>query len=233
MSNNINSFNDDDLFEDYVEPSSYSDLNSNFSDQESIDKVFPDIDSPFRNLIQNSSIKVNFGDAFYNAAREWTNQGYREANAVAMMEALAEITNGKFLYNHRLITSREILVRKKTIIKFLSMMLSNESIETIVKISGENSTIKFSDNYFNMFFRSFYNIQIHTYYCELAVYNALSQMLDLPIDPDLSDPHIESELLVLNSSEHINDLYLKYFEKEELAQKIESCIDEIFQKQKA
>lgn len=231
MSSNIYSSNDDDIFEDYVESTSATTNNDSFSQsEESIDKVFSDIDSPFRSLLQSSSLKVNFGDAFYNAAFEWVNQGYREANAASIVECLAELTNGKFLYNHRLTTSKEILTRKKTIIKFLNMMLENKNFETVVKVAGEHSDFKFNETYFNMFFRSFYNIQLHTYYCELAVYKSLCEMLQLEVDSDLCDPHANSELMILNSAEHINDLYIQYFEKDELGDRIGKHLDEFFKK---
>lgn len=234
MSNNIYSSSDDDIFQDYVEPTTTSESQDNFStNEQTVDQIFPDIDSPFRDLLQNSSMKVNFGDAFYNAAHQWTLQGYREANAAAMMETLAEVTNGKFLYNHRLTTSKEVLNRKKTIIKFLSMMLESNTVETFVHISDKTSSIQFSETYFNMFFRSFYNIQLHTYYCELAVYKALSEMLELPIDPVVCDPHSESEYPILNSSDHINDLYIKYFQADELGEKIGKYTNELFQTEKA
>lgn len=234
MSSNIYSSNDDDIFEDYVESTSATtDYDSFAQPEESINKVFSDIDSPFRSLLQSSSLKVNFGDAFYNAALEWVNQGYREANGAAIVETLAELTNGKFLYNHRLTTSKEILSRKKTILKFLTMMLENDNFETVIKVAGENSNLKFNETYFNMFFRSFYNIQLHTYYCELAVYKSLSDMLELPIDPDICDPHSHADLIVLNASEHINDLYIQYFEKDELGNRIENHLNELLKKEKA
>jgi hypothetical protein len=229
---NIYSSSDDDIFEDYVENKSES-HNSFSSEDLSSDKVFPEIDSPFQDLLKSSTLKVNFGEAFYEAAHEWTNQGYREANGVSILEALAELTNGKFVYSHRLITSKEILSRKKTIIKFLTLILEDDSVETVIKISGKDSNVKFNQTYFSMFFRSFYNIQLHTYYCELAVYKSLSEILNTPLDQNLVDPHSESQLPVINSTEHINNLYIKYFEKDDLAQKIESYMDEIIQNKTA
>jgi hypothetical protein len=95
--------NDDDLFEEYVDSdsstnSSYdSDLNAN-----TVDKVFSDIDSPFKSLLRDSSLKVNFTEAFYRAAHEWVNQGYREANTSAILNELVLITNGQFVYRHRI-----------------------------------------------------------------------------------------------------------------------------------
>lgn len=234
MSSNIYSSNDDDIFEDYVEPISTSSTEDSFSSSEdSMDKVFSDIDSPFRSLLQSSSLKVNFGDAFYNAAYEWVNQGYRESNAAAIVETLAELTQGKFLYQHRLITSKEILIRKKTIIKFLTMMLEHDNFETVIKVAGENSDFRFNETYFNMFFRSFYNIQLHTYYCELAVYKSLCDMLDIPLDESVCDPHLPSDLMTLNSSEHINQLYIQYFEKDELGTRIENHLNELLKKKEA
>ena len=232
MSDNIYSYNDDDIFEDYVEQNSQPDDVSeiNNSVQNNIDQVFSDIDSPFRNLLHSSSLKVNFGDAFYNAAYEWISQGYREANSVAIVNTLTEITDGKFLYNHRLLCSVEVLNRKKTIIRFLTTILEEESIKTVVKVNGNDPSFSFSETYFNMFFRSFYNIQLHSFYCELAVYKSMCEILELPIDDNLCDPFNSESLTILNATEQINDLYIKYFNHDDMKQKVDKHFDEIIQK---
>lgn len=230
MSNNIFSSNDDDIFEDYVDSSSNTFQEESFADntKENMDKVFGDIDSPFRSLIDSSSLKVNFGDAFYNASYEWIHQGYREANSCSIISALADLTDGKFLYHHRMMTSFEVLNRKKTIIRFLNIVLNDKEAENIIKVAGKNSDIKFSETYFNMFFRSFYNIQIHTYYCELAVYMSLCDLLEIEPDTNVIDPNSDQEIKVLDSVDHLNSLYIKHFPKEELADKIKAYTDDFF-----
>lgn len=235
MSDNLYSSNDDDIFEDYVETTIVSEDISDISSdsQSTIDQVFSDIDSPFRNILQKSYLKVNFGDAFYNAAYEWVAQGYRESNSVAILNTLAEITNGKFLYDHRLLCSTEILNRKKTILKFLTSLLEDDSIETIVKgvkQDGSKDTFHFSETYFNMFFRSFYNIQLHSFYCEVAVYKTLCEMLNIEVDESLIDPFNSESLEVLTASDHVNNLYIKYFNHEEMTQKVEKYFDEVLKK---
>jgi len=135
MSSNLYSSNDDDIFEDYVEPQASSAYNS--SQEDEINKSFSDIDSPFSSLLRSSSLKVNFGDAFYNAAHEWITAGYREANTSAILSTLSEITEGRFLYFHRLTSSVELLQRKKTIIRFLKLLLNNDSLDGIDKVISE------------------------------------------------------------------------------------------------
>jgi hypothetical protein len=229
MSSNIYSSNDDDIFEDYVEPSSSNDYSN--TPEDLIDKSFPDIDSPFSSLLRSSSVKVNFGDAFYNAAHEWIASGYREANTSAILTTLSELTEGRFLYVHRLTSSAELLQRKKTIIRFLKLLLNNDSLDGFVKVISDHKEaiedkLKFNEEYFNMFFRSFYNLQIHTYKCEYAVYISLCEMLDHPIDQSLADPFSE-DITVTSGSKTINDLYMQYFEKDKLGDLIEKNIEQI------
>lgn len=229
MSSNLYSSNDDDIFEDYVEPQASSAYNS--SQEDEINKSFSDIDSPFSSLLRSSSLKVNFGDAFYNAAHEWITAGYREANTSAILSTLSEITEGRFLYFHRLTSSVELLQRKKTIIRFLKLLLNNDSLDGFVKVISDNKEmiedkLKFNEEYFNMFFRSFYNLQVHTYKCEYAVYISLCEMLDHPIDESLADPFSE-DVEIISGAKTINDLYMKYFEKDKLGDLIEKNINQI------
>ena len=126
--------NDDDLFEDYVEsnPSTDSSYDADLSTN-TVDKVFSDIDSPFKSLLRDSSLKVNFSEAFYRAAHEWVNQGYREANTSAILNELVLITNGQFVYRHRIELCKESLARKKTIISFLNIVLNSDTADTVIK----------------------------------------------------------------------------------------------------
>lgn len=228
MSNNIFNSSDDDIFEDYSESQTASNIDNTVSDtSNNFDKVLSDLDSPFKNLLQSSSLKVNFGDAFYKAAHEWTMSGYREANTISVIDALTSITNGQYLYHHRLACSAEVLSRKKTIIKFLSLLLNGEDELITAKADGENFNLEFTTAYFNMFFRSYYNIHIHTFYHEVALYKALCDITNTVPDLDLCDPEKEPGPPI-QAAEHLNLLYLKHFDKEILQGKIDQYVQELF-----
>jgi len=224
--------NDDDLFEDYVEsnPSADSSYDADLSNN-TVDKVFSDIDSPFKSLLRDSSLKVNFSEAFYRAAHEWVNQGYREANTSAILNELVLITNGQFVYRHRIELCKESLARKKTIISFLNIVLNSDTADTVIKANSEH--INFTKNYFAMFFRSYYNIQVHTFWHEVALYKSLCQVGGVEINEDLCDLTKDSETIT-DSSQVINDLYIKHFEKDQdnLKETLERNIEEIFSKNK-
>jgi hypothetical protein len=229
MSNNIFNSSDDDLFEDYVEsPISESIEDNTTETNNNFDKVFSDLDSPFKNLLQNSSLKVNFGDAFYKAAHEWTMQGYREANTLSIIDGLVALTDGQFLYHHRLACSRETLARKKTIIKFLSMLLE-DGTPSVVKATADNEdfTAAFTETYFSMFFRSFYNIQLHTFHHEAALYKALCEVLNVEPDLDLCNPTVES-YAITDTADYINSLYIQHFDKDLLQEKIDKYVQQVF-----
>lgn len=220
--------NDDDIFEDYVEQSSNS---ANLDDptkssSETFDKAFSDIDTPFKSLVKNSSLKVNFGEAFYGAAHEWVMQGYRESNNVAVINELARITDGEFLYRHRLIFCKESIIRKKTVLKFLSLILDGEETKAFVRSANENFSVNFTETYFNMSFRSFYNILLDTYWNEVALYKTLCEITNTDIDINVYDLNHEDD--ILSVSDHINNLYVDYFEKTDLHEKLQRNIDEIF-----
>lgn len=227
MSNNIFNSNDDDIFEEYIESSTDTSQDPIVENQTNFDKVFSDLDSPFKNLLQNSSLKVNFGDAFYKAAHEWTMQGYREANTISVIDALVALTNGEYLYHHRLACSRETLARKKTIIKFLSMILNDDIPNVIAKADNDDFSIHFTETYFNMFFRSFYNIQVHTFHHETALYKALCEVVGTQPDLDLCDLNTES-IAITETADYINSLYIQHFEKDLLQEKIDKYVKEIF-----
>lgn len=70
MPDNIFSTNDDDIFEDYVESSSNDSFSQDTSSAQPLDKIFSDVDSPFKKLLEDSSLKVGLGESFYNAAEE-------------------------------------------------------------------------------------------------------------------------------------------------------------------
>jgi hypothetical protein len=226
MSNNIFNTNDDDIFEDYSEDKS-SNTESISEDKTAFDKVFADSDSPFKNLIQNSSLKVNFSEAFYQAAHHWIMQGYNQANSKSIIQQLVDLTNGKFLYQHRLLCCKEVLARKKTVIKFLTMLLEEDVEHVVAKAASEDYSIHFTQTYFNMFFRSFYNIHLHTYYHEVALYKALCEITGEQVDLQLCDHTVEPEE-TLDPADYINFLYIQYFDKDLLQEKIDKYVKEIF-----
>lgn len=218
--------NDDDIFEDYVEerPSNIEDpVNTS---AENFDKAFSDIETPFKGLLKNSSLKVNFGEAFYSAAHEWIMQGYRDANNIAILDELARITDGQFLYRHRLIFCKESIIRKKTVLRFLSLIIAGDETKIFVRSANEQFGLNLTENYFNMFFKSFYNILIDTYWNEVALYKTLCQITETEIDETVFD--IDHESSIINVSDHINTLYIDYFEKTQLDEILKRNIDEIF-----
>lgn len=218
--------NDDDIFEEYVEQKDTSTF-SNEDSTNTVDKVFSEIDSPFKSLIKSSSLKVNFGEAFYHAAHEWQLQGYREANNASILDELVRITNGEFLYRHRLAFCKETILRKKVIIRFLNHILDDESTTAVVHSAKEEFNLNFSETYFNMFFKSFYNIQIDTFYQEVALYRALCEITQTTPDQSIWDLEVESEPLI-NISDYINTLYINHFEPTNLQEIIKKYADEIF-----
>jgi hypothetical protein len=229
MSNNIFNTNDDDIFDDYQETSASSDPlleASTHNEDKSFEKVFSDLNSPFESLIQNSSLKVNFGEAFYNAAHEWIMQGYREAGNISIIDSLVKLTDGKYLYEHRLNCSRQTLARKKTVLKFLSILLDNTDETPTFIANNTTHDFNFSEAYFSMFFRSFYNIQLHTFHHETALYKALCEILEVEPDNNLCDPNVETTA-VTETTEYINTLYMQYFDRDLLQQKIDKYLEEI------
>jgi hypothetical protein len=229
MSNNIFNTNDDDIFDDYQETSASSDplLEApTHNEDKSFEKVFSDLNSPFESLIQNSSLKVNFGEAFYNAAHEWTMQGYREANNTTIIDSLVKLTDGRYLYEHRLNCSRQTLARKKTVLKFLSILLDNTDETPTFIANNTTHDFNFSEAYFSMFFRSFYNIQLHTFHHETALYKALCEILEVEPDNNLCDPNVQT-IAVTETTEYINTLYMQYFDRDLLQQKIDKYLEEI------
>lgn len=226
MSNNIFNSNDDDIFEDYVEDTP-SNTHTPTEDKSNFDKVFADLDSPFKNLLQNSSLKVNFTEAFYEAAHQWIMTGYSQANSMAVIQQLVDLTDGKFLYLHRLTCSKEVLARKKTIIKFIAMLLEDDAANIVAKSGDDDFSIHFTETYFNMFFRSFYNIHLHTFYHEVALYKALCEILQIEPDLNLCDHNIAPEEN-LDSTDYVNSLYIQYFDQDLLQEKINKHVEEIF-----
>jgi hypothetical protein len=229
MSNNIFNTNDDDIFDDYQETSASSDplLEApTHNEDKSFEKVFSDLNSPFESLIQNSSLKVNFGEAFYNAAHEWTMQGYREANNTTIIDSLVKLTDGRYLYEHRLNCSRQTLARKKTVLKFLSILLDNTDETPAIIANNTTHDFNFSEAYFSMFFRSFYNILLHTFLHETALYKALCEILEVEPDNNLCDPNIET-IAITDTNDYINSLYMQYFDRDLIQQKIDKYLEEI------
>jgi hypothetical protein len=229
MSNNIFNTNDDDIFDDYQETFVSSDplLEApTHNEDKSFEKVFSDLNSPFESLIQNSSLKVNFGEAFYNAAHEWIMQGYREAGNISIIDSLVKLTDGKYLYEHRLNCSRQTLARKKTVLKFLSILLDNTDETPTFIANNTTHDFNFSEAYFSMFFRSFYNIQLHTFHHETALYKALCEILEVEPDNNLCDPNVQT-IAVTETTEYINTLYMQYFDRDLLQQKIDKYLEEI------
>lgn len=222
--------NDDDLFEEYVEEKSETTISSEqdhteTESQDPFDTIFSGLDSSFKDLILKSTFKVNLGDSFYKAAKEWEMNGYSEANIKAVLTQLAEITEGKFLYQHRLFSCAETIARKKTVLKFLSMILDDDSFETIVKSSDSTKSMTLTKSYFEMFFGSFYRINMYFYIKEVALHRTLSDMLGLPHDEDLYDLEKPTEV-TMGTSTTINDLYTRYFNNEELSSKMDHYVEQ-------
>ena len=217
---------DDDIFEDYVESSSQSSIGE-VSSTESIDKVFSEVDTPFASLIKTSNIKIGFGEAFYGAAKEWVLQGYREANSIAVLDHLSKITDGHFLFHHRLLLCKESIDRKKTILHFLNLVFENDSTDTIIK--GPNSmNITFTETYFHMFFKSYYNVLLDTYYSDIALYKTLCEMTNVEFDNDVYD--ITKIPTSISMSDHVNNLYTQYFKDTNLVDVLNRNMDEVFSK---
>lgn len=227
---NINS-NDDDIFEDYVDTSSNSPSFSDPASDTSINKVFSEVDSPFKSMLNNSSLKVGFTEAFYMAAHEWINVGYREANNAAIVDELVRITNGEFLYRQRIKFSMETISRKKTIVRFLTILLDETNTSEIISVASRDFNLNFNEKFFIMFFRSLYNIQIHSLLEEIVLYKSLCHLTSTPVDEDLCDLTKDSEP-ISNNSDYINKLYLDYFQKDtkQLEELREHYINEVFPK---
>lgn len=222
--------NDDDIFEEYVEENSSTTFDTQDS-TETVDKVFNDIDSPFKSLIKSSSLKVNFGEAFYSAAHEWQMQGYREANNASVLDELVRITNGEFLYRHRLAFCKETILRKKIILRFLHHVLEDDKTTAVIRSAKDEFNINFTETYFSVFFKSFYNIQLDTFYQEVALYRALCDMTNTEPDPNIWDLEVEADP-ILSISDYINDLYIQHFDSTPLRDKIQYYVNEIFSSKK-
>jgi len=225
MPDNIFSSNDDDIFEEYVEnTTSYDDVDLPPDNNQTIDKLFTDVDSPFKKLLQNSSLKVNLGEAFYAAADEWVNLGYKEAHSAAVVKQLAELTEGKFLYHHRLECCKEVIARKKTIIKFLTSMLDADSEKSIIN-AATDFKLNLSESYFDIFFRSYYNIEMFMLQHEIALYKSLCDMMEIEHDLNLCDLNQDTET-IQNTADVINDLYIQYFDKDALEERMKEYAKE-------
>lgn len=232
MSDNIYSSNDDDIFEDYVEsnssPNTTQDVTED-SEQDSIENLFSGLDSSFRTLIAKSSFKIGLGESFYNASHTWENIGYTEANTKAILSHLAESTGGKFLYFHRLVNCAEIIARKKTVIKFIDILIDdvqNSQTSAIIKskTSDKQFDLNLTDNYFKMVFSSFRRIQYYFYQREVAVHKAISDILGLEHDNDLYDFSKPSKV-VDTTAQTINDLYIQYFDNDVLQEKVSAYLE--------
>lgn len=226
MADNIFSSSDDDIFEDYVESSPNNDFIEDTNDpNQSINKILGDVDSPFGKLMGNSFLKVGLGEAFYAAADEWVNNGYKEANAAAIIKQLAKITEGRFLYDHRLECCKEVIARKKTIIKFLNMLLDKEQTNGLIKASADGMNINLSESYFDIFFRSYYNIEMFMIQNEIALYKSLCDLMQIEPDLTLCDLNHETET-IQNTADVINELYIQYFDKDALEERMKEYAKE-------
>lgn len=224
MPDNIFSTNDDDIFEDYVESSSNDSLSQDTSSAQPLDKIFSDVDSPFKKLLEDSSLKVGLGEAFYNAADEWVNQGYKEANSSAIIKELARLTDGRFLYNHRLECAKEVIARKKTILRFLNILLDSDAEKNIIS-SATDFRITLSETYFDVFFRSYFNIETFMIQHEIALYKSLCEMMNIEIDESLCNLNQETET-ISNVADVINDLYMQHFDKDDLEERMKKHVNE-------
>jgi hypothetical protein len=224
MPDNIFSTNDDDIFEDYVESSSNDSFSQDTSSAQPLDKIFSDVDSPFKKLLEDSSLKVGLGESFYNAADEWVNQGYKEANSSAIIKELARLTDGRFLYNHRLECAKEVIARKKTILRFLNMLLDSDAQKNIIS-SATDFRITLSETYFDVFFRSYFNIETFMIQHEIALYKSLCEMMNIEIDESLCNLNQETET-ISNVADVINDLYMQHFDKNDLEERMKKHVNE-------
>jgi hypothetical protein len=224
MPDNIFSTNDDDIFEDYVESSSNDSFSQDTSSAQPLDKIFSDVDSPFKKLLEDSSLKVGLGESFYNAADEWVNQGYKEANSSAIIKELARLTDGRFLYNHRLECAKEVIARKKTILRFLNMLLDSDAQKNIIS-SATDFRITLSETYFDVFFRSYFNIETFMIQHEIALYKSLCEMMNIEIDESLCNLNQETET-ISNVADVINDLYMQHFDKDDLEERMKKHVNE-------
>ena len=224
MPDNIFSTNDDDIFEDYVESSSNDSFSQDTSSAQPLDKIFSDVDSPFKKLLEDSSLKVGLGESFYNAADEWVNQGYKEANSSAIIKELARLTDGRFLYNHRLECAKEVIARKKTILRFLNMLLDSDAQKNIIS-SATDFRITLSETYFDVFFRSYFNIETFMIQHEIALYKSLCEMMNIEIDESLCNLNQETET-ISNVADVINDLYMQHFDKDDLEERMKNHVND-------
>jgi hypothetical protein len=227
MSDNIFSTDDDDIFQDYVDSDSTDVFSENTTADtpQPFDKLLADVDSPFKKLLQNSSLKVNLGEAFYAAADEWVNLGYKEANASAIVKELAELTQGRFLYKHRLECCKEVIARKKTIIRFLNIILDKDQEKNIVAAAVDDFKLNLSESYFDMFFRSYYNIEMFMLQHEIALYKSLCDIMQIDKDLSLIDLNTETDV-INNTADVINDLYIQYFDKDNLEERMNEYVKE-------
>jgi hypothetical protein len=227
MSDNIFSTDDDDIFQDYVDSDSTDVFSENTTPDtpQPFDKLLADVDSPFKKLLQNSSLKVNLGEAFYAAADEWVNLGYKEANASAIVKELAELTQGRFLYKHRLECCKEVIARKKTIIRFLNIILDKDQEKNIVAAAVDDFKLNLSESYFDMFFRSYYNIEMFMLQHEIALYKSLCDIMQIDKDLSLIDLNTETDV-INNTADVINDLYIQYFDKDNLEERMNEYVKE-------
>lgn len=223
---NYYSSSDDDIFEDYVEdslPPLEEPIQS--SSRESFDQIFSDLDSPFKELILKTTFKVNLGESFYTATKEWENHGYLEANNKAILSQLAELTNGKFLYHHRLISCAEIIARKKTVLKFLDLLLNEDQQEALVRSADSKIQFQLTRSYFEMFFGSFKKIYQYFYIRDVALHRSLSDLLGFAHDEDLYDINKPSNV-IHSTADTINDLYLKYFDNDAITDSMVKYLDQ-------
>jgi hypothetical protein len=222
------SSNDDDIFEDYVEERNVQ-LDDIPTSNNTVDRVFSEVDSPFKALLNQTSLKVNFGEAFYSAAHSWVMNGYRQANMASIIEELNDLTEGKFLYRSRLFFCREALARKKVIIRFLQIALDDVSVSAVIREASKDFNINFTETYFHMFFRSFCNIQKHTFFQEVALYKVLCEITDTPVDEDLIDLAKDKEEIT-DITQYINSLYDNQFNSDDIQQRADVYFHEMVSK---
>lgn len=226
MPDNIFSTSDDDIFEEYVESSSSAnDFADDVNPTQPLDKIFSEVDSPFKKLLEDSSLKVGLGEAFYNAADEWVNLGYKEANSSAIIKELTRITDGRFLYHHRLECCKEIIARKKTILKFLNILLASDSEKNVISSATNDFKLSLSETYFDIFFRSYFNIESFMIQHEIALYKSLCELMEIEIDESLCDLNQETET-ISNLADVINDLYMIHFNKDDLEERMKKHVNE-------
>lgn len=207
MYDDILSSNDDDIFEE----KDYSRNNQNLSKEifDSVTKDTADVEAKeqFKNIFLHSTIKTNFVESFYEAAANWIAAGADTAQSIQLIQTLADMTNGQFVYQHRYSMVKESIQRRKTILNFVDSVISNTDA---IQDSITKYELPFDTDFFETFFRSYYKIAQHSLIIDIAMYKYLSNYLNFEIDEDLVNITGPAKS-ILSFGEFMNELYVNTF----------------------